>query len=124
MAEQTLEVISKSIDLMKYTYQVTSNTKRYPRKFIMLIQEIQRTCMDIYKNLMQANRLQLQLNTEKLERFKMQTQTIALCDELSCFVQLSMDLNLIGSDTVGYWQEKISSIKYMTIAWRKKDQKR
>lgn len=124
MAEQTLEVISKSIDLMKYTYQVTSNTKRYPRKFIMLIQEIQRTCMEIYKNLMQANRLQLQLNTEKLERIKMQTQTITLCDELSCFVQLSMDLNLIGSDTVAHWQEKISSIKYMTIAWRKKDQKR
>ena len=80
--------------------------------------------MGIYKNLMQANRLQLQLNTEKLERIKIQTQTITLCDELSCFVQLSMDLNLIGSDTVAYWQEKISSIKYMTIAWRKKDQKR
>ena len=36
-----LEVISKSIDLMKYTYTVTGNHKRYPRKYLILVQEIQ-----------------------------------------------------------------------------------
>ena len=73
---------------------------------------------------MEANRLQLQLNTEKAERLKLQTKAITLCDELSCFIQLSMDLSLIGSDTVEYWQKKISDIKYMTIAWRSKDKAR
>ena len=124
MAEKTLEVISKSIDLMKYTYTVTSNRKRYPNKFIILIQEIQKTCMAIYTNLMKANRLQLQLNIEKEERLRLQTEAIALCDELSCLIQLSMDLNLIGSNTVEFWQNKISNIKYMTIAWRTKDRAR
>lgn len=120
----TLDVISKSIDLMKYTIQITSNHKRYPKKFLILIQKIQSTSLEIYDALMEANRLQLQLNTEKAERLKLQTKAITLCDELSCFIQLSMDLSLIGSDTVEYWQKKISDIKYMTIAWRSKDKAR
>ena len=120
----TLDVILKSIDLMKYTIQVTSNHKRYPKKFLILVQKIQSTCLEIYDSLMRANRLQLQLNTEKAERLKLQTEAITLCDELSCFIQLSMDLNLIGTDTVEYWQKKISDIKYMTIAWRSKDKAR
>ena len=120
----TLEVISKSIDLMRYTIQITSNRKRYRHKFVILIQKIQSTCLDIYDSLMRANRLQLQLNTEKEERLKLQTEAITLCDELSCYVQISMDMNLIGSETVEYWQKKISDIKYMTIAWRSKDKAR
>lgn len=118
------ELISKSIDLMRYTIQITSNRKRYPHKFIILIQKIQSTSLNIYDSLMRANRLQLQLNTEKEERLKLQTEAVTLCDELSCYVQISMDLNLIGSDTVENWQKKISDIKYMTIAWRSKDKAR
>lgn len=120
----TLEVISKSIDLMRYTIQITSNRKRYPHKFVILIQKIQSTCMNIYDSLMHANRCKLQLKNEKEERLKLQTEAITLCDELSCFIQLSMDLNLVGSKTVECWQKKISDIKYMTIAWRSKDKAR
>ena len=119
-----LEVISKSIDLMKYTIQITSNRKRYPNKFIILIQRIQSTCIEIYDSLMRANRLQLQLNNEKSERLKLQTEAITLCDELSCFIQLSMELDLIGTNTVEFWQKKISDVKYMTISWRAKDSSR
>ena len=119
-----MEVISKSIDLMKYTIQITSNRKRYPNKFIILIQKIQSTCIEIYDALMMANRLQLQLNNEKSERLKLQTEAITLCDELSCFIQLSMELDLIGTNTVEFWQKKISDVKYMTISWRTKDSSR
>ena len=118
----TLEVISKSIELMHYTYCITSNVKRYTKKYIMLVQEIQKVCMHIYKNLMYANRMQLYQETN--QRLNLQSKAITLCDELSCYVQLSMDLNLIGSKTVNCWQEKISAIKYMTIAWRSKDKDR
>lgn len=122
MSEKKLEVISKAIDLMKYTYTITVNRKRYPKKYIALITEIQNLCMSIYKCLMEANRLNLDNN--KAERLELQTKAITYCDELSCFVQLSFEFNLIGSDTVEYWQKKISDIKYMTIAWRSKDKSR
>ena len=54
----------------------------------------------------------------------MQTKAISSCDKLSCFIEMSMNLNLVGSDTVAIWQKKIDDVKYMTIAWREKDKKR
>lgn len=122
MSEPKLEVISKSIELMRYTYTITSNKKRYPPKFKILINRIQNECMNIYTHLMDANRLQL--NIFKNERLELQTMAITSCDKLSCYAELSMNLNLISSDTVDYWQGLIGNIKYMTIAWRKKDSTR
>ena len=121
MAEKLL-VITKSIDLMKHTMTITSNRKRYPSKHIQLVQRMQNKSMDIYEFLMDANRLDV--NAAKTERIILQTKAIASCDKLSCLIELSMDLNLIGSDTVAYWQKKIDDVKYMTIAWREKDKKR
>ena len=121
MAEKLL-VITKSIDLMKYTMTITSNRKRYPSKYIQLVQRMQNKAMDIYEFLMDANRLDI--NTSKSERIALQTKAIASCDKLSCLIELSMNLNLVASNTVEHWQKKIDDVKYMIIAWREKDKKR
>ena len=78
--------------------------------------------MDIYEYLLDANRLKLE--TSKSERLELQTKAISCCDKLSCYVELSMNMNLIGTGTVSYWQKQIDDIKYMTIAWRSKDKQR
>ena len=122
MAEQKLGVIVKAIDLMNYTMTITSNRKRYPSKYIQLVQRIQNKSMDIYEFIMDANRLNI--NTSKTERLELQTKAITTCDKISSFIELSMNLKLVGSDTVAYWQKKIDDVKYMTIAWREKDKKR
>lgn len=120
MAE--LDVILKSINLMEYTMTITSNRKRYPVKPSILIKRIQNCCMDIYEYLLDANRLKLE--TSKSERLELQTKAISCCDKISCYIELSMKLNLIGTNTVSYWQKQIDDIKYMTIAWRSKDKQR
>lgn len=117
--EAKLDVIVKAITLMNYTMTITSNRKRYPVKHLTLVKRIQNRCMDIYEYLLDANRLKL--DTSKSERQEMQTKAISCCDKLSCYVELSMNLNLIGTDTVSHWQKQIDDIKYMTIAWRSKD---
>ena len=122
MAEQKLNVIVKVIKLMEYSMTVTSNRKRYPIKYIQLIKRIQNKSMDIYEFLLDANRLNLEKS--KLERLELQTKAISSCDKLSCYIELSMNLDIIGSDTVQNWQKQIDDIKYMTIAWREKDKKR
>ena len=122
MSETKLEVIVKSIGLMRYTMTITSNRKRYPIKFVTLVKRIQNTCMDIYEFLLDANRLNL--DTSKAERNELQTKAISACDKLSCYAELSMNLNLIGSDTIVYWQKLINDVKYMTISWRSKDKSR
>lgn len=122
MKDAKLDVIVKAIDLMQYTLTITSNRKRYPVKHLVLIRRIQERCMDIYENLLNANRLHV-VNF-KQERLNLQTKAISCCDQLSCYVEISMKMNLIGMKTVEYWQKQIEDVKYMTIAWRSKDQKR
>lgn len=122
MAEQKLDVVNKAIELMNYSIRITSNRKRYPVKYIQIIKRIQNKSMDIYEFLMDANRLNL--FTSKAERLELQTKAITACDKLSCLVEMSMNLNLIGTDVVNDWQEKINDVKYMTIAWRETDKKR
>lgn len=122
MTDRTMEVISKSIDLMQCTYRITSKRDRYPAKYRILVERIQNECMNIYCYLMDANRLQL--DNAKSERLELQTKAIGSCDKLSCYAELSMNLNLISSNIVEQWQKKISEIKYMTIGWRKKDRLR
>lgn len=122
MDNQKLDVIVKAITLMEYTMAITSNRKRYPSKHITLVKRIQNTCMDIYEFLLNANRLEI--DTSRTERLDLQTKAITACDELSCYAELSLNLKLIGSDTVLNWQKQISNVKYMTIAWRKKDKSR
>ena len=120
--EQKLNVIVKAIELMKYSMTVTSNRKRYPVKYIQLVKRIQNKSMDIYEFLLDANRLNI--NISKIERLELQTKAITTCDKLSCLIELSMELNLIGTNTVENWQKQIEDVKYMTIAWREKDKKR
>lgn len=122
MKDAKLDVIVKAIDLMQYTLTITSNRKRYPVKHLILIRRIQERCMDIYENLLNANRLHV-VNF-KQERLNLQTKAISCCDQLSCYVEISMKMNLIGMKTVEYWQKQIEDVKYMTIAWRSKDRKR
>lgn len=122
MAEQKLGVLVKAIDLMNYTMTITSNRKRYPAKYIQLVKRIQDKSMDIYEFLLEANRLNI--NTSKTERLELQTKAIATCDKISCFIEMSMNLKLVGSNTISNWQKKVDDVKHMTIAWREKDKGR
>lgn len=119
MKDAKLDVIVKAINLMEYTMTITSNRKRYSAKHLILVKRIQNRTMDIYEFLIDANRLNVEVS--KTERLELQTKAISCCDKLSCYIELSMKLNLVGTDTVAYWQGQIDDIKYMTIAWRTRD---
>lgn len=115
------EIGNKAAYLMEYTITITSNKKRYPPKYRMLIERIQRLSFDIYEFVIDANRINLK--TSLVERNRLQTKAITACDKLSKFCELSVKLKLIGSDTLCAWQKKICDVKYMTIAWRNKEEK-
>ena len=122
MADDSFDIVNKAKDLMKHTYKMTGNKDRYPSKYIMLIQDMQKICMQIRHCIRFANKTPLQNNSE--ERLKMQSDVITLCDELSDDVEMSLEFNLIGSDVSKAWQKKISDVKYMVISWRESDKRR
>lgn len=123
MAESELEVIKKSKQLMLYTYRITSNCRKFPKKYrFSLIDRMQNKCMDIYEYLDEANNTNLK--TSKAERLHYQTRVIRLCTQMLYYIELSVELNITSVDTMEYWSKMVKDIKHMTLSWRKKDKER
>ena len=122
MADTELKVIVKAKELVKHTYVLTSNANRYPKKFRhSLVDRIQLVSMDIYEFLLEANRINNK--TEKQIRCEVITKAITNCDKLLTYIELSMELNILSSNSAAYWSKMVSDIKYMAIAWRTAEKK-
>ena len=123
MAETDLKVILKAKELAKHTFQVTSNCRRYPKKYrFSLVDRMQHKAMDIYEMLLEANRTDLKHHAG--ERAELQTKAITKCDELLFYIELSHELNIIDMNSMEYWSKQVADIKHMAIAWRTKDKAR
>ena len=122
MSDTELKVVVKAKELMKHTYFLTSNANRYPKKYRhSLVDRLQIKSMDIYETLLEANRINNVTN--KVIRCEAITKAITLCDELLTYIELSMDLKILNSNSAAYWSKMVSDVKYMSIAWRKTEKK-
>ncbi len=123
MADKDLEVIKKTKALVKRTYQVTSNSKHYPKKYrYSLVAEMQKRSMDIYKLLFEANRMNIKVYGK--QRYVLQSKAVTYCEELMFFIELSYDLGIIGMKRMESWSKDVADIKHMTLAWRSRDRER
>lgn len=120
MADTELKVIVKAKELAKHSFQLTSNSNRYPKKYRhSLVDRIQLKSLDIYETLLEANRIHN--DTHKKARCEKITEAITFCDEMLFYIELSMQLNLLNDKSAGYWSKMVSDVKYMAIAWRTKE---
>lgn len=123
MANEDLRVITKAKQLAKHTLIMTSNARRYPKKFrFSLVNKMQNKALEIYELLFEANRTDLK--DYKRERLELQTKSITHCDELMYFIELSYELNIINSGSMESWSKMVMDVKHMAIAWRSKDRSR
>ena len=123
MANEDLRVITKAKQLAKHTLIMTSNARRYPKKFrFSLVDKIQNKALEIYEMLFEANRTDIK--DYKRERLELQTKAITHCDELMYFIELSYELNIINSGSMEAWSKMFIDVKHMAIAWRSKDRNR
>ena len=120
MAENDLKVIVKAKELAEHSIKLTSNCNRYPKKYRhSLVDRIQIKSLDIYDTLMEANRINNM--THKLQRCETITRAITICDQLLFYIELSMNLGLLSGNSTAYWSQMVLDVKYMAIAWRKKE---
>ncbi len=118
-----LKVITKAMEMVKHGYTLSSNSNRFPKKYrFSLVDRIQLKSMDIYEKLLEANRIDV--IKEKAERSKLQTDVITCCDQLLFYIELSKELDILSWGSTEYWSGLVRDIKYMTIAWRKRDRNR
>lgn len=122
MAENDLKVIVKAKELAVHTFKLTSNCNRYPKKYRhSLVDRMQIRSLEIYETLLEANRINNA--THKWQRCEMITRSIALCDELLFYIELSMNLELLNDKSTAYWSKMVTDVKYMALAWRTKERK-
>ena len=120
MAENDLKVIVKAKELAVHSFKLTSNINRYPKKYRhSLVDRIQIKSLDIYETLFEANRINNV--THKRERCDTITRAITICDELLFYIELSMNLGLLSANSAEYWSKMVTDVKYMSLAWRKKE---
>jgi len=120
-----LLVISKAKDLVKHSFILTSNTKKYPKKYrFTLVNRIQDKAMLIYECLMEANELNLSIPGEREKRLSFQTKALTYCKELLFLIELSLELRLLSVNSCEYWTKMVFDVKQMTAAWHKKDRER
>lgn len=106
MANEDLKVITKAKQLAKHTLIVTSNARRYPKKYrFSLVDKMQNKALEIYESLFEANRTDLK--DYKRERLELQTKAITHCDELMYFIELSYELGIINSGGMEAWSQLI-----------------
>lgn len=122
MADSELKVIIKAKELAVHSFKLTSNANRYPKKYRhSLVDKIQIKSLEIYETLLEANRINNVSN--KYLRLETITKAITYCDQLLFFIELSMNLEILGGNSAEYWSKMVSDVKYMSIAWRTKESK-
>ena len=120
MAENDLKVIVKAKELAVHSFKLTSNCNRYPKKYRhSLVDRIQVKSLDIYDTLLEANRINNV--THKNQRCEMITRAITFCDELLFYIEMSMNMGLLSESSTAYWSKMVTDVKYLAIAWRKKE---
>ena len=120
MAENDLKVIVKAKELAIHSFNLTSNSNRYPKKYRhSLADRIQLRSLDIYDTLLEANRINNA--TCRTLRCDTITKAITYCDQLLFYIELSMPLTDQSNESIQYWSRLVTDVKYMAIAWRKSE---
>ena len=120
MADNDLKVIVKAKELAIHSFNLTSNSNRYPKKYRhSLADRIQLRSLDIYDTLLEANRIN-NATCRDLRRDTI-TKAITYCDQLLFYIELSLPLTEQSYESIQYWSKMVTDVKYMAIAWRKSE---
>ena len=120
MSENDLKVIVKAKELAIHSFNLTSNSNRYPKKYRhSLADRIQLRSLDIYDTLLEANRIN-NATCRTLRRDTI-TKAITYCDQLLFYIELSMPLTEQSFESIQFWSKMVTDVKYMAIAWRKSE---
>ena len=120
-----LKVIVLAKRLIKHTMKITNNSERYPKKVrFTLVDPMQKTVIEIYKLLLEANYLNTNIKAQFEERQLCQSKAVYMCDVLLLYIELSLDDNYINDKSCEYWVRQVMDVKKMILSWKNGDFKR
>ena len=120
-----LKVIVLAKRLIKHTMKISNNADRYPKKArFTLVDPMQKTVIEIYKLLLEANYLNTNIKAQFEERQLCQSKAVYMCDVLLLYIELSLDDNYINDKSCEYWVRQVMDVKKMILSWKNGDFKR
>lgn len=117
--EEKDDFIRECLDKMKKA----SSKQGFPKSALhTYIKTIRETAVSIVQNIHAANDCSFQ--TEYERRLDLIHAALNDCNLLLKLVEISQSLGYISMKRMGHWTRLITDVKYMTLAWKKKDAER
>ncbi len=110
------QLYEKAKELSKYTMQIAARKRMKAWRFTFCNRMID-TTLDILKCIGIANSLEV----HSPRREKLQSEAIKLCDFFNTMAELLCQANAINEHTLGVWTKKCCDVKYMCMAWHKRE---
>ena len=100
-----------------------SSKQGFPKSALhTYIKTIRETAVSIVQNIHAANDCSFQ--TEYERRLDLIHAALNDCNLLLKLVEISQSLGYISMKRMGHWTKLVTDVKYMTLAWKKKDTER
>ena len=114
------------VELLKRTEEAMKSRKDRPRfpksETFDLLADIQETTKAILKGVHSANETNFEADSEI--RLRLIQETINDCNLLLKFIEISLELGYIDIKRSAAWTKYTTDVKYMALAWLKKDRDR
>ena len=83
---------------------------------------IRDTAADILRHIVTANDISRSGTTPYAARLEAQEKAIRDCSYLLALIDVSERTGRISANRAQYWGKKVRDVKYMCMAWRKREQ--
>lgn len=121
-SQQKLRVVTKSIELMHYTQQITSNVKVFKPEYNWLTSVLLAETINIHRLVYSAN--EDNLKDEFESRNKKQKDALKLCNNLKADILVAKKTYHLRAKRVTYWTNKVKELKSLIQKWMESDRKR
>lgn len=112
-------------DLIAYTFRITNNTKRFPKKIRFTItNRLQEMTLLMYENLLMANEIFPVDIYDVRDRKNYQRKTIALSKQVLFLIEVSLKQERIQASSASHWAGLVEEVQRLTANWMRSDGKR
>lgn len=120
-----MAVFAKCKDLISYTFRITNNTNRFPKKIRFTItNRLQEMTLLMYENLLMANEIFPVDLYDVRERKNYQRKTLALSKQVLFLIELSLEQGRIEESSASHWAGLVEDVQRLTVNWMKSDSRR
>ena len=119
------DVITKAEALVKYTLEITSNEKNFPKRYRWcLTNRIVESTVNMFSDLVRANTVNVTTKEDKILRRSYQVRALSEIGNLLGLTQIAYDVFNVDPDRAEYWTRLVIAEQDAIRGWRHSDAER